>query len=158
MPSRPFLNKLSPPNKWILGAFALLSFLGFLDATYLTAEHYLGVPLVCTVTQGCEEVLTSEFATLFGIPIALFGALYYAILFAATILFIDAKNILFLAALIILPSLGFVASLGLVYVQAFVLQAWCQYCLISAGLSTALFLLSAYMLLKNRRGQSSPNN
>ncbi|PIN71897.1 hypothetical protein COV22_04575 [Candidatus Woesearchaeota archaeon CG10_big_fil_rev_8_21_14_0_10_47_5] len=112
----------------------------------MTAEHYLGVPIVCSIVDGCEQVLHSTYATIFGIPIALFGALYYAAVFLLTFLYVDTKNLAFLKGAVALPFAGFVASAWFVYLQAFVLEAWCQYCLISALISTLLFLLSSHVL------------
>jgi uncharacterized membrane protein len=41
------------------------------------------------------------------------------------------------------PALGgFLTSLVLVGIQAFVLKAYCEYCLVSAGLVTTIFILS----------------
>ena len=149
--SKLFSWRLFSPPKWVLGAFLVLSFLGFLDASYLTAEHYLGVPLVCNITHGCGVVLSSTYSTFFGISTALFGALYYAAVFFLTMLYIDTKNILFLKGAVLLPIAGFLFSAWFMYLQAFVLEAWCQYCLISAGISTLLFLLS--LILLARRGK-----
>ncbi|MDP4007363.1 MAG: vitamin K epoxide reductase family protein [bacterium] len=143
-------SRLSNPPRWILIAFLVLSFLGFLDASYLVAEHYLGIPLICTITHGCGEVLKSEFSSFFGIPIALFGALYYAAIFFLTILFLDTRNSLFLKWALLLPLGGFLFSLWLIFVQAFLVEAWCQYCLLSAFLSTLLFLLSLVVFLQPR--------
>jgi len=62
-------------SSWMI-AFAVVALLGFVDATYLTVEHYRGVVPPCT-TAGCEIVLTSEYSVLFGVPTALFGSVYY---------------------------------------------------------------------------------
>lgn len=148
MPFKLSFSKLSNPPKWIIIAFLVLSFLGFLDASYLVAEHYLGVPLICTITEGCSEVLESEYAVFLNAPIALFGALYYAAVFLLAVLFLDTKNPLFLKGAILLPLAGFFFSLWLIYVQAFLLEAWCQYCLLSALISTLLFLLALKLLLR----------
>jgi len=54
--------------KWWLGSTLALSFVGFLDASYLTAKHYLNFEIPCSILNGCEQVLTSQYATLFGVP------------------------------------------------------------------------------------------
>jgi uncharacterized membrane protein len=63
--------------KWIIFGLIVVSFLGFLDATYLAAKHYLGAPIACSIFEGCEKVTTSQYAAVFNIPVALLGALYY---------------------------------------------------------------------------------
>ena len=57
-----------------LALVVILSFLGFADASYLTADHYLSLPLPCTL-NGCEVVLTSRYATLGPVPTALLAVL-----------------------------------------------------------------------------------
>ena len=131
------------PNWWV-GAFLLFSFLGFLDSTYLTAKHYLGFSVNCSLIHGCEEVLNSSYATFFGIPVALAGAIYYVAIFLCLIAFIDRKKFLFWRIATLLPVAGFLVTLWLVGVQAFILQAFCLYCLFSAFFTTILFLLSVY--------------
>ncbi len=147
------LNKSWPEiPKWIAVAFLLVSFLGFLDATYLTAKYYLGQPLTCSLLEGCEKVTTSDYATLGGIPIALLGAVYYLAIFVLVLLHLDTgKRTVFLSAVWLTP-LGFFVSLWLLYLQLFVILAVCFYCIFSLVTSTALFALAAvYMICKSAK-------
>jgi len=108
----------------------ILAIIGFADAVFLTTQHYLGEIPPCSVVEGCETVLTSPYATILGIPVALFGALFYlAILFKPSRL---------------LAFLGFLASLTLLYLQLFVIKAICLYCLISLVTSTGIFITIFY--------------
>ncbi len=135
--------------KWLFWAFIILSFIGFLDAAYLTAVHYLGITPNCTILEGCETVTTSKYATVFGVPIALFGAMYYLSVFLLSVIYFDNKNekVLLLAAY--LTPLGFLASLVLIYLQLFVIYAICLYCIVSAATSTLLFILGL-ILFRNK--------
>src|SRR5476651_2042127 len=66
-------------NTWLF--FQLISLLGVIDAAYLTYEHYSGVIPPCGVGgffNDCGKVLTSVYATPFGIPLALLGFFFYA--------------------------------------------------------------------------------
>ena len=130
---------------------AALSFLGFADAAYLTAEHYLKLPLPCSLTQGCDTVLTSAYATFGGIPIALFGALYYLILivFALMLLTSETQNKKIMRLIFVMTAAAVLASSVLVYLQFFVIHALCMYCLVSAGLSLLLFLVSIALIVKH---------
>lgn len=119
---------------------ALAGFAGFLDATYLTARHYSGAALQCGLVTGCEEVTTSRYATLFGIPIALPGSLYYLALFFLTLAWFDGRSGWPMKVLPSLTVAGFGVSLYLVYLQLWVLEAICQYCMLSAALCTVLFI------------------
>lgn len=142
------LAKIPNATPW---AFLVVSFLGFLDATYLTAEHYLaGVPL-CPLLGGCEKVLTSQYATVLGIPLGLLGMIYYLTVLILTVLYLDTKRINPLKIVALLSIVGIVTSLVLLYLQIFVIGALCLYCLISAGASTTLFVLgvAVFHFLKN---------
>jgi uncharacterized membrane protein len=116
---------------------AILALVGLVDSLYLTIKHLAGNSVQCTVTSGCEEVLTSAYATLAGYPLAAFGALaYFAAFSLATLaLFgyaVARKLLIFLVAAMLL------VTLYLIYVQAFVLGKWCQYCLLSAAVTLCL--------------------
>jgi uncharacterized membrane protein len=118
----------------------LLAFLGLVDTLYLGIKR--GKPVPCSITTGCEEVLNSKFSAVGGIPISWFGFAFYLSVFSAAAFaaFSDDDRLLRLA---FWPALaGFAISLGLVGVQAFVLRAWCQYCLVSAVLTTLIFIAS----------------
>jgi len=100
----------------------LLSLAGFFDSAYLTILHYKNVIPPCAIAKGCETVLTSRFSVFFGIPIALIGSLFFlALIFLLLLGFSKYFKLLI--------SLGVVASVILFSIQAFVLRAFCQYCL-----------------------------
>lgn len=130
---------------------ALLAFLGFLDATYLTILHYKQTIPPCTVGS-CEQVLTSQYATVLGIPTALFGSLFYLCVIILSLLIITNYKKMFINLFYLLAASGFGVSLFLLYIQAFVLKSFCQYCLISAVTSTGIFILA---LLQIRKDKSS---
>ena len=119
---------------------AVLALAGLADAVYLTVEHLTGRSVRCTVTSGCSEVLSSPYATIGGYPLALFGALAYFTAFSlATLAAFGSERAGKLLALLV--ALMFATSLWLVYLQAFVLHAFCQYCLLSAAITTLLACL-----------------
>jgi uncharacterized membrane protein len=116
---------------------AVLSLAGLADAVYLTVEHLTGRSVRCSVTSGCSEVLASAYATIGGYPLALFGALAYFTAFSlATLAAFGSRGAGSLFA--VLVALMFATSLWLLYLQAFVLRAFCQYCLLSAAITTLL--------------------
>src|SRR5258708_28470553 len=130
----------------LIFSFFFLSFLGFLDNTYLTIEHYKNAIPPCTIAHGCETVLTSRFSTISGIPISILGILFYLFSIGLVVLYLDTKRTLFLKFLLILTSISLIVSLVLVGIQAFVLHAFCQYCLTSEGINIVLFVLSVSWL------------
>lgn len=137
--------------KYLSYALLILAFLGFLDATYLTILHYKAVVPPCTIAKGCEVVLTSKYATILGIPIALLGSLFYVAIIALTFLALQTKKFVFLQLLILITSTGIIVSGVLVYLQAFVLHAYCQYCLTSEFINFLLFDCSWWLWRKYYR-------
>ena len=141
------MNSLHVP-KWLFISIALVSFVGFLDATYLTAQHYLGFELNCSVFNGCDIVTTSEYSVVAGVPVALLGALYYFVLFIGMFVYFDLQDKRVLRILMLLTVFGFFTSLWFLYLQIFVIKALCLYCIVSATTSTALFILGMFALFR----------
>jgi uncharacterized membrane protein len=123
-------------------AAALISLIGLAEATYLAVLNLTGETAVCGGSASCFQVLGSVYAKLFGIPIAAFGALAYFCAFSfstfAAFGYARARTFLMLTV-----ATMFAVTLWLLYVQAFVLHAFCQYCLFSAAL---IFLLTGLVV------------
>ncbi len=130
----------------------LLGFMGFLDATYLTVLGFSRQIPPCTATHGCESVLTSQFAYVGPIPIALFGVGFFITVMVIAIMLLQKNTLLLRRILLIITTLAFLAGMGLIYLQAFVIQAFCQYCLIAELIMTLLFILSAILMKKSIKG------
>ncbi len=140
-------NRNSPKVPgWLVASFFAGSFLGFLDSTYLTIKHYSGASLRCFLIQGCDKVLTSSFSEIMRLPVALFGAVYYLIIFILIIAYIDTAKKIFAEIISRLTVAGFVMSLWFLFIQFFILKAVCTYCLVSAFISVALFILGLFLL------------
>ncbi|OGY61627.1 MAG: hypothetical protein A3I33_00705 [Candidatus Colwellbacteria bacterium RIFCSPLOWO2_02_FULL_45_11] len=136
------------PSKIFVITLIVISVIGFSDATYLTAKHYLDDPVTCSIFKGCETVTESKYSTVFNIPIALFGVFYY--LFVSVLLFLYMEGLKVLKLLLLSTTSAFFVTLFLVYLQAFVLNAFCMFCIISAVSSTALFAGTVYIARKSR--------
>ena len=119
---------------------ALLSLLGLADALYLTVEHVTGQSVQCTIISGCSEVLSSRYAVVAGIPLAAVGAAAYFTVFSLATLATFGYRA---AGTLLTPLITamFFVSLWLVYLQAFVIREFCQYCLFSAAITTALLVI-----------------
>src|SRR6185369_4844188 len=122
-------------------AIALLSLVGLGDALYLTVEHMTGQTVRCTIVAGCSEVLSSSYAVVAGIPLAAVGAAAYFSVFSLAILAIFGYR---LAGKLLVPLTGLMVliSLWLIYLQAFVIRAFCQFCLLSAAITIVLFVIA----------------
>ncbi len=146
-----FKTRLIVQNKnslRILFLTVFFAFAGFLDATYLTIEHYKNIIPPCSAITNCEVVLTSKYATFFGIPIALIGALYYAVLIATLLLLWQERHKIWLQLTILFVCSAMGISIILVAIQAFVLHAFCQYCLLSEAINTILFIVGIILYKK----------
>ena len=133
------------PN-WLLAALSFFALAGFLDSLYLTVKHYVGGPVPCSILNGCEKVLQSSYANVFGLPVSLFGAVYYFLVIIAILIYLDSKRAWPLHIAAGLIGLGFIASLWFVYLQVFVIRSLCLYCLGSAVSTTALLVLTVFVL------------
>jgi uncharacterized membrane protein len=132
-------GKSSVAIYWVIAIFALV---GLADATFLTVAHMTGDDAVCGSMAGCSTVLGSAYSAIKGIPTAAFGAVAYFGVFSLAILaafrYPNARRLLlFLVGLMLLASFYFL------YLQAFVLHAFCPFCLGSAAIT---FLLAGLML------------
>ena len=126
----------------------VVALLGFADSAFLTLKHFQGVIPPCTVVDGCETVLTSSYSSVLGIPVSLFGSVYYLLILIGLYAYIDTRNVKILKWTLLLTFLGFMMTLGLMYIMAFILKAFCSYCLVSAITSTILFISSTIILRK----------
>ena len=129
---------------------AVLSVLGLADALYLTVEHVTGQSVRCTIVAGCSEVLSSQYAVVAGVPLALIGAAAYFGVFSLATLAAFGYRI---AGTLLTPLvlLMFIVSLWLFYLQAFVIHAFCQFCLLSAAVTTALTVVVLIAVLSSRK-------
>lgn len=123
----------------------VLAALGLVDATLLTREHYSDVVLPCSITKGCETVLNSKYSEVFGIPLAVLGLVFYFSVLLVALYFVQSGRDWLKKLLLAMGAVGFVSSLGLVYLQGVVIKAWCQYCLLSALSSTLIFVFAALL-------------
>ena len=135
----------------LYGVTAFVSLVGLADSIYLTVEHLSGRSVRCTITSGCSEVLSSPYATVRGFPLAGLGALAYFVVFSLATL--AAFGYPFVGKLLtFVVAVMFLTTLWLLYLQAFVIHHFCQFCLLSALVTTTLTALVIYAQLKTGRG------
>jgi len=128
----------------------ILGFLGFFVATYLTILHYKNIIPPCGVTGGCEKVLTSQFSTIGPIPLALLGSLFYLAVIILCILILTNYKKILVDLFYGMAAIGFLVSIVLILIQAYILHAFCQYCLTSEAISTGIIIL-AYLDFRERK-------
>lgn len=121
---------------------SVVALVGVAETTYLTVEHFTGKIPPCTVLQGCGEVLTSQYASIYGVPLALIGLIYYLTILVLTRLN-GRRSLVALAAV---SSFGLAISAFLVYLQLNVIGAICLYCMASAATTTLIWILTMIRL------------
>jgi uncharacterized membrane protein len=146
-------NQAPPMNRMVI---AVLSMAGLFVALYLLANK-LGLtgPLVCGIGE-CATVQASKWSQIGPIPVSALGVGGYVALLAVSLFGLQPAGIASKAVSRLLPALCAVAlafSAWLTYLEAFVIHAWCQWCVISAILVT-LISVAALPELKRLRGGS----
>jgi uncharacterized membrane protein len=116
---------------------AVVALLGLADSIYLTVHHLTGQDVDCVASTGCETVLTSSYSAVGKIPLAAFGlAGYFTVFSLATLAAFDRRWARRFFFCLVAVMLG--VTCWLLYVQAFVLHAFCDFCLLSAALTAIL--------------------
>lgn len=120
---------------------AVVALGGLADAVYLTIKHLTGERVPCSIVAGCETVLSSSYAETGGIPLAGFGAAAYFAAFSLAVLAIfgNSKAWFLFGLQVVLMA---VFTFWLLYLQAFVIGAFCQFCLISAAVTFTLLIIA----------------
>ncbi len=133
----------SRPSVVIYWIIAVVALIGLADATFLTVAHLTGDDAVCGTAVGCSTVLGSSYATIKGAPTAAFGTVAYFTVFSLAIL--GAFRAVWVRKfLMFVVAAMFVASCYFLYLQAFVIHAYCPYCMLSAALT---FFLAGLLLV-----------
>jgi len=124
---------------------ALISLAGIFVGVYLTLYKF-GVigTLVCNVGS-CEKVQSSRYSVFLGLPVATWGIGFYLLMFALSVAslqdrFAESRG-LSLATLVV-AAWGVLFTAWLNYLEAFVINAWCEWCLGSAAMVLLLFILA----------------
>jgi uncharacterized membrane protein len=123
---------------WIYVALTTAAFFGMMDSSYVAFHASQGFLIPCGFAGGCDQVLNSAYARFLGISIAWFGLAFYLIITATSLFALfgypEALRLSFIPA-----ALAFPTTLYLFYLQAFVIRAFCDYCLLSASLVIVIF-------------------
>jgi len=121
---------------------ALICLIGLAESTYLLVMNLTGETAVCGGSTSCYEVLGSKYAKVAGIPVAGFGAVAY---FSAFTFAVFAAFRYRRARTLFALTVGamFLVTLWLLFVQAFLIHAFCRYCLFSAAM---IFLLAGIVV------------
>lgn len=111
-----------------------LAIIGLADSWYLAETAMTDTPLTCDIAglTGCNTVAQSPYSQLFGIPLGVYGVLFYALLFLLVLAIIKWPRAQLERYLFLLTLAGALASVVFIFIQVFLIQALCVYCLVSA--------------------------
>lgn len=132
-------------------AVAVLALVGFLVALYLWL-YTIGVigALQCGAGD-CERVQTSRYADFLGLPVAFYGVAGYAAIFAVSLAGLQPR---YLASrgptrlVAALATIGVLFSVYLTYLELFVIHAVCWWCVVSAVIIAAIWVVSLVAVLR----------
>ena len=130
---------------WLTLVALGLAAAGMAVSGYLIYVHYSELDPVCFGgAHGCVQVQSSEYAELAGVPVPILGAVGYASIAVAVALRGERARVT--AAGLALGGFGF--SVYLTYLELFVIDAICQWCVVSACLMTALAAITTARVLR----------
>jgi uncharacterized membrane protein len=123
----------------------LISLVGLFLGAYLTLYKFGVIGTLACNVGSCEQVQTSRWSVFLGLPVATWGVGFYLLMLVLSIAglqarFLDSRRLsLFM---VLLAGWGVVFTAWLNYLEAFVIHAWCEWCLGSAGMVLLLFVLA----------------
>ena len=122
-----------------------LSVLGIFNTLYLSAHVFSKKPVKCYwfPSEWCAKVQYSKYSKTFGIPNPLAGLGMYLAILILTLVFIQGS--VSFTPIYWLVVVGFAFSMYFTFIQAFVLRAFCTWCVVSALEFTLLFLAVIYL-------------
>lgn len=125
---------------------ALVSLAGLFLGTYLTLFHYGVIGTLACGVSSCETVQTSRWSVFLGLPVATWGLGFYALMLVLSIVgiqprYADSRGLSL--TVLLLTGWGVLFTAWLNYLEAFVIHAWCEWCLGSAAMVLLLFILAA---------------
>lgn len=128
----------------ILFALALL---GLGVSGYLLFAYVTSGPVVCGLGHGCDVVRASQYSSFLGLPTPLYGVVFYFVLGVLAALWSSANASVLRLPLRVVTSVGVGVSAYLTYLEAFVIDAWCVWCVASAVLALLAFVLVWFRLI-----------
>jgi uncharacterized membrane protein len=133
---------------------AVLALAGLLLATYMYLYKVGVLANLACGEGGCDAVQNSPFAVFAGIPVPLIGLLGYGLILGLAVAGVQprfATDRRVAWGLLLSCTIAAVFTIYLNYLEAVVIRAWCRWCIGSAVIVAALFLLSLTEIPRIRR-------
>ena len=144
-----------------LWASAVLSSLGIVVSGYLASKRLVGGSLACTRWAQCDEVNNSLYAKIYGIPVSFIGLAGYLLLLALAVAALRSggrvqRQMVLLGLLLSLGGVGF--SIYLTYIEIYVIEALCSWCVASAIIISLLAIVSGISLWRAATHHAGPGS
>lgn len=137
-------DEMEPGGRGRLWMPVVLSAFGILVSGYLSVKRFTGGSLACSRWAQCDVVNTSVYAKIYGVPVAFIGLAGYLVLLGVALAVLQSsgptqRRLLGLSFLLALGGVGF--SAYLTYLELYVIEALCNWCVTSAVLITLLAIV-----------------
>lgn len=138
-----------------------LSVIGLVTAVYLVLVHYTEIPLACSTSGliNCNSVLNSTYGYLLGIPVAIYGVVFFIVEIVILLLTFEGKTSIVALGRdirILYNTVGLVFVFYLLYAEYSVGHI-CEYCTVVHIVTVLLFVLSFIRINKKPNYYSTPN-
>jgi len=98
---------------------------------------------ICSITgYGCESVQNSVYGTIFGVKMVWFGVIAFILLILLLIFELITRNLIVAKLIFVASIIAGIFGLYLIYLQAFVLNQYCTYCLIIDSSSMCMMIIT----------------
>ena len=139
-------QKASQRFRMLLWASVGLSGLGIFISGYLVTKRFTGGSLACTRWAECDVVNNSAYSQIYGVPVSVLGLAGYLLLLALALAALwtterTQRRILLLSLVLAVGGVGF--SAYLTYLEIYVIEALCAWCVASAIVITLLAIVTA---------------
>lgn len=118
-----------------------LFFIGLAISSYLLIVYTSNAPLPCSLSHGCDEVRYSPYSHILGVPVPLFGVGFYLLAIILSFISLKKHRFRYLFAVWLLTAWGLLFASYLTYLEAYVIQAWCSWCVLNAVVNVLTFIL-----------------
>jgi uncharacterized membrane protein len=132
---------------------AVLALIGVLISTYMSAYKFGLLGEIACGSGGCRMVQNSPWSVFYGIPVPVIGLLGYTAMLVAALAGVQSFVHSRMVPLVITGGavIGLAFTAYLTYLEAFVIHAWCRWCIASAVLAVLIFLFALPEFRRLRR-------
>lgn len=127
----------------------IFTILGIADSWYLAQHEITGAALSCGIgstLSGCNIVAQSPYSHLFGIPLGVYGLVFYGLVFLFTLAMYAGHKRRLSQLLFAISVVGTLLSFYFAGIQIFVIKAICVYCFGSFFLSIGIFMTTLILV------------